>query len=1018
MIEIPGGREALSRVIGAPIRQEPSEFLRSLNRVLLAEWDSKHEWKDVGRRRALVHYLDDLDALKKKFPGAISIGLESRDQRRSLSVLAGHLGYKARFPKGGVEIEPREGVAAERLRRLAHGLNWDLVAIAERLKASGRIELAITSDHVPAASLADWGAIRGKPVDDPLRVLATDQRLGLALEGRERLSRDTLAGFAGLDWSSIYRRDATAFHRYAPAIRIAADRLVTPGGEASEPIWTELVGTSPRNPGAFVAQLLGRKGARSAYLWHALAFLPESTAAFYLGVGEADSGSERNFARRLSRRLDETVATDFDRAKGGDLGFGTFARSMPLTASGEALDLVGGPGLWFVAGKGTRLPSNMQTLARLVRRGRTETLTEGEFLLKTLTEEVKFGGYSRPILPRLLRAANMFPGRPDLLTPANAILIVRASDQAPTALRVLDVVDELRPDTVREYLLTVGHLHDLKAGVGTELLIAGFQGGAEWIRHMALAGKVSDERLDRALATWSRIHYGMTDPHAVAPRQHEWIVELLADLLEAPPSTPGRGPMERAFLWSLIGPGKNQQFRWQGLDYQRTRGHDLAATMAQRLVTQAIPSADLIAAIDRAFDRLLESCLAADLEAARDAHSDLTALIESLPPVEMEETPGFKKLLPRIAPVDRNRMLDRLRGIARVRQAGRLTDKTKDVRAARKLMARELRPFLLAPSYLGALAGEKTIVLDDPHLVRKHLLFSSLANEVAVDKPWIFAKVRGGEETGLGAYVLGPVGGVSSALAEFSQSAGAGASLFRNRIWYADLRATRWHEFSSGLTRLVAALVDGGQALYDLALGEAVAGGGPTADFVARRVPYWRLEAEAEGDSARVSPSEHLMLGLAAFAGDGQGNGDPGLPAGNRAAIEKATEVLGKAWRQELHQIGAATPWLNGRLRPWVGTWPPYEAVEFERQPYALSEREVLDLKVAILAYLGRQRLPGYLGEDLFPEVLLDATTDLRLEHLYDWESHVRWFASLDDDYFSDKLRKCLAAGFYRVHGF
>lgn len=49
-----------------------------------------------------------------------------------------------------------------------------------------------------------------------------------------------------------------------------------------------------------------------------------------------------------------------------------------------------------------------------------------------------------------------------------------------------------------------------------------------------------------------------------------------------------------------------------------------------------------------------------------------------------------------------------------------------EVDRAEGLMARELRPFLLAPAYVTVMAGGENLLYGDPRLVRKHLLFATL----------------------------------------------------------------------------------------------------------------------------------------------------------------------------------------------------------------------------------------------------------------------------------------------------
>ena len=62
---------------------------------------------------------------------------------------------------------------------------------------------------------------------------------------------------------------------------------------------------------------------------------------------------------------------------------------------------------------------------------------------------------------------------------------------------------------------------------------------------------------------------------------------------------------------------------------------------------------------------------------------------------------------------------------------------------------------------------------------------------------------------------------------------------------------------------------------------------------------------------------------------------------------------------------GAPTPRIDGRADRWVGRWPAYEAVESEGVVEALIERELIDLRLALIHYLGEHGLPGEIGADV-----------------------------------------------------
>ena len=71
------------------------------------------------------------------------------------------------------------------------------------------------------------------------------------------------------------------------------------------------------------------------------------------------------------------------------------------------------------------------------------------------------------------------------------------------------------------------------------------------------------------------------------------------------------------------------------------------------------------------------------------------------------------------------------------------------------------------------------------------------------------------------------------------------------------------------------------------------------------------------------------MLGLAAHSGDAFGTGSKLIARSAGRRIDAAIAAIGDGWRRRLDVVGAATPRLNGRYRPWVGTCPEKQMHDF-----------------------------------------------------------------------------------------
>jgi hypothetical protein len=111
--------------------------------------------------------------------------------------------------------------------------------------------------------------------------------------------------------------------------------------------------------------------------------------------------------------------------------------------------------------------------------------------------------------------------------------------------------------------------------------------------------------------------------------------------------------------------------------------------------------------------------------------------------------------------------------------------------------------------------------------------------------------------------------------------------------------------------------------------------------------------------------------------------------------------------------VDALLPHINGIGRPWIGFWPPYEALENEGSLLQLRERQLVDLRLAIVTYLGHHKLPGEVGADLMHRLLFRAADDLRLETSKDWEGFIEWLGEQTHNQFDGMMRECFASGLY-----
>ena len=596
----------------------PSDSSPDLNAQLLSATRSDHDWEAIPRRRDLVRFLDLIAELERRFPGRIELGA-SKDGRRAVERLVDSLGFEvAQDRRRGVVMVPKnEGDDDQAFRRLAaQALGFELDSMSDRLDAGESWTVTIPRDRVPSPLPPElWLRGTGAPMGPgALATLAQDQRLSLVVAGFDRLSRETRERLGRMDLRWVHDRAPFSFRRYASAFTVENGRLVVPGGDVALPAWRDLVGAPDDTPEGLVRHLLEADHGKGAYLWHALRFAPPEAVDYFVGRGDAARGG---LLRRWFDRLDESAGA-FDNSQSTQSGFETLVRSLPIDGDPPRPHLPGGPGLWWAAIEEEQPPATLEDVQAAARSRAGEGVDERELFLRALTNQVDRLGPDRSALPRLLRGVNLFWQHPAIYSPENVVLVTRGSDTFAPALSVLDTMDLRSPEVARDYLLTVARLRRLGSDWPQEQLVIAFQGGVEWLRSMASAGRMDRALLERELAAWSAIHSRHDTAAAAGPDELAWTVRLLRALPPTSDDAPGRGPLERATLQALVA-STEPQLQLMGLDYDSDRPRRLAAGMAETLDFFEVPAADRLAGLHDALTELARHCRAEDLDGAKRA---------------------------------------------------------------------------------------------------------------------------------------------------------------------------------------------------------------------------------------------------------------------------------------------------------------------------------------------------------------------------------------------------------------
>lgn len=995
-IAVPGGAEAVRRVLD--LSPQPAlGFVRTLNLKLLEAIRADGDWEKIESRLLLDRTMETLEDLVGTFPEPTVLSLAGPTERRTLAAMAPSLGYEVAGRGVEARLVAAKGPEAAWRRRVVSALGVP----AAGLRSGRTVELRIPVEEAALPlSLTTLSKAAGRDLgpDSFLRDLAHDQELGYLLASHGRIPGAAWNRLLEAAGNGSLRDRAARLYRYGWSVqRLGDGRLVVPGGSPSLDLWLDVAGLAPTSP-SFEDQWFSAPDSRRAHLWHALTPVGDATAAAWLQRLESAGGIAET--RSTSRR-------GWEAPRGGDDGFPGLVRSLPTDDLG--IPTLAGQTRFWLAGLGRpEIPVGEGDLEKVIRAApSTDESTFRVALAALATPE------NEAAPDRLRIAAAWLRDRPEQATPGVIVALTRGAVRFEPALAALHDVAPRDPGTIQRYLLAVAHLDSLSHSAETELLAQNFQAVVEWFRRFAHARSVPAPALESLFDQWITLHAGARRPADIEDRNLGFLERTLAEI-EAPPADfPGRGPLERKLLWAWTG-NERSTFEWEGLVYGEHRARDLAERIVRRLEEAELPSLDDFERLRRELAEVLEACRVERIEIAPALATRALRTVRQFPSLDVPTG----ELDPRHALAAgswKGSLQSTLIEIARVHHPGLLSSLGSRLRAEMELSA-PLRTTLLSPLFAAGLGNQERMVFQTKDLVLTHELFFGHRGSMLDSKMWQPAARVQSREEHHGAVIRGHLGNLPTALAAATLSIAAGADTgLPTESWYTTLVAQPWPRVAPGTLDLVTELEAAGTDIVVAAASDSGTGPSPRYE-VARRIPLARLERAPGGAGPTTTVSERVMLGLAAIEPDGFGMPEAlPLTPERRRRIDALREAVGPHWRTELDRLGVPTPRLNGRNRPWIGTWPPYEALEHEFSTRALHERMLVDLRLTVAAFLARADLPSVAGADITWKLFFDRPTDLRLETAHDWESFIHWLQSLGDEPWRDVFRECLTDGYYRL---
>src|SRR5439155_1544521 len=119
-------------------------------------------------------------------------------------------------------------------------------------------------------------------------VFATDPKIAKTCAGLNSMDAATAAALISkVGLRRLADRYAQVLYKYGDAMILDGGKAVVPGGDAAEPAWKRLAGSSPREGTAFFADLLEKHVGR--------------LAAFYFTLSHADPAHQQYFTKSPER---------------------------------------------------------------------------------------------------------------------------------------------------------------------------------------------------------------------------------------------------------------------------------------------------------------------------------------------------------------------------------------------------------------------------------------------------------------------------------------------------------------------------------------------------------------------------------------------------------------------------------------------------------------------------------------------------------------------------------------------
>ncbi len=1056
-VNVPGGPASVRRLLRLDPGRPPATFLRDVHEVLLFEGEAQAGWPEVEGRRAVVEFSEDLVLWRREFGASAVFSASSKEGEKDARRALAWLGIKVEGAPGSWTVESRNDRESLSRRRFFDAIGTPIPVFLSRLRAGEQVVVAPRDE--PALlpfGLPAWRQILREPnltAGDAFLYFVKNVRASRMLSAVDSLDAETLeelgavAGGGGGSVAALrvlYERALEPFARFPEAISLHAGRFELPGGREADPIWADVFGVSPSEPGRFLLALYEKDSGMGAYVVDVLQQLPDAVARALVLSPEGFGPRSLERFRRLYRSI-EKAGEGIALARRDPDDFGHLARFLRLSAEGDLA--LSGADL-----DGETFPRSEAELQEIVAPGRRLPAQTGDVLARLFRAEP--GRQGGPTAGRrFLFVSSLIEIRPDLQEPGLVALLLRGVDRFFPAYAVLQDVP-VDPALARRYLFALDRLDRRRDSRASEVACGLFQTGAEILAQLARSNALAPAEIRDLFSAY--LDLPLFAEESVGPAEGArdllaWLSDRLLPALRAAErrSIDARraenARREEAYRSTLRAhgsagrAGQAEAVRWL-LEPICAADDEFIGPMPARIVEERRRLADT----EERAEQWIEEALAIESVSHRRVPAPLRleipeesatadellarALVGPLAPARVEWRgglylfdPATDELFRRREFRERQRIVS-LEDVEEIRRARELLAATAkgDANAARKAIADLATRLQVAQSpdsappdrrpseEEGAAREFVADALRVPDgaagaLPKDVRALDAVAAVRALEA--MLGHVYAPRESGGGSRVSGSVFGLPDVLGllhaeQISYNPGAfiGNEQIRSGLVGPVRRMSPARLDDDAMAFVAAACRAAEELAVTLAQKDERERFRSWRDLARDLVPRSRLarlaklgpgEASGEALAGELSPTDLYRIGRRIALGSATSSAS-GAARDAKAALLRLREKFGEAGaRERLAEFGPQAVAYAGRLRLTDLDLPSYERLADYRTPQLFSDR-LYDLKIAAVRAVSEAGLPVAVLPAVLPEAVDKMLADVKMAFAFDWRSLVR----------------------------